>query len=52
MAIVTISRMFGSGGSLVAQRVAGALGWNLLDNRVVDAVAERMGVSRSEVSEH
>lgn len=52
MAIVTISRMFGSGGSQVAQRVADALGWDLLDNRVVDAVAERMGVSRAEVSEH
>jgi cytidylate kinase len=52
MALVTISRMFGSGGSLVAQRVADALGWDLLDNRVVDAVAERLGVSRAEVSAH
>ncbi|HUX34251.1 MAG TPA: cytidylate kinase-like family protein [Gemmatimonadaceae bacterium] len=52
MAIITISRMFGSGGSQVAQRVADALEWNLLDNRVVDAVAERLGVSRTEVSEH
>ncbi|MHB2035111.1 MAG: cytidylate kinase-like family protein, partial [Gemmatimonadaceae bacterium] len=52
MAIVTISRMFGSGGSLVAERVAGSLGWDLLDNRVVDAVAERLGVSRAEVSAH
>lgn len=52
MAIVTISRMFGSGGSLVAQRVAESLGWDLLDNRVVDAVAERLGVSRAEVSAH
>ncbi|HVB31687.1 MAG TPA: cytidylate kinase-like family protein [Gemmatimonadaceae bacterium] len=52
MAIVTISRMFGSGGSLVAERVAESLGWDLLDNRVVDAVAERLGVSRAEVSAH
>ena len=52
MAIVTISRMFGSGGSQVAQRVADALQWDLLDNRVVDAVAERLGVPRAEVSEH
>jgi cytidylate kinase len=52
MAIVTISRMYGSGGSLVAQRVADALGWDLLDNAVVDAVAERLGVSVTEVSEH
>ncbi len=52
MAIVTISRMYGSGGSLVAQRVADALGWDLLDNGVVDAVAERLGMSRAEVSAH
>jgi cytidylate kinase len=48
--IVTISRMFGSGGSDVAARVARALGWSLLDNAVVDEVADRLGVSRSEVS--
>ena len=50
--IITISRMYGSGGSDVAERVARALGWALLDNAVVDAVAERLGVSREEVSEH
>jgi cytidylate kinase len=48
--IITISRMFGSGGSDVAARVARELGWTLLDNAVVDAVAERLGVSRAEVS--
>lgn len=42
--------MFGSGGSDVAARVARELGWSLLDNAVVDEVAERLGVSRSEVS--
>ena len=49
--IITISRMFGSGGSDVAARVARELGWTLLDNAVVDAVAEQLGVSRAEVSE-
>jgi cytidylate kinase len=48
--IVTISRMFGSGGSDVAARVARALGWSLLDNDVVDAVAQRLGLSPAEVS--
>jgi cytidylate kinase len=48
--IITISRMFGSGGSDVAERVARQLGWALLDNDVIDAVAERLGVSRAEVS--
>ena len=42
--------MFGSGGSDVAARVARALGWSLLDNAVVDEVADRLGVSRAEVS--
>jgi cytidylate kinase len=49
--IITISRMFGSGGSDVAAKVASQLGWTLLDNAVVDAVAERLGLPRSEVSE-
>lgn len=48
--IITISRMFGSGGSDVAARVAKALGWALLDNDVIDAVADRLGMQRSEVS--
>jgi cytidylate kinase len=42
--------MFGSGGSDVAARVANQLGWTLLDNDVVDSVAERLGMSRAEVS--
>lgn len=42
--------MFGSGGSDIAARVARVLGWSLLDNAVVDEVAERLGVSRTEVS--
>jgi cytidylate kinase len=50
MAIVTVSRLYGSGGSEVAARVAQALGWSLLDNAVVDAVAARLGVNRDEVA--
>ena len=50
MPVITISRMFGSGGSDVAARVARALGWSLLDNAFVDAVAERLGVPRDEIS--
>lgn len=49
MAIITVSRMYGSGGSDVAARVAQLLGWSLLDNAFIDAVAERLGVSASEV---
>jgi cytidylate kinase len=48
--IVTISRMFGSGGSDVAARVARQLRWTLLDNAMIDAVADRIGIPASEVS--
>ena len=51
MAIVTVSRMYGSGGSEVAERIASSLGWSLLDNDVIDRVAERLGVTAQEVSE-
>ena len=49
MAIITISRMYGSGGSDVAARVAQLLGWSLLDHAFIEAVAERLGVPASEV---
>lgn len=50
MAVVTISRLYGSGGSEVAAIVARDLGWSLLDNAVVDAVAARLGIPASEVA--
>jgi cytidylate kinase len=50
MSIITISRMYGSGGSNVAARVADAMGWSLLDNAVIDEVAARTGLSVSEVA--
>src|SRR4051812_40050707 len=42
--------MYGSGGSEVAERVATILGLPLFDNTLIDAVAERSGLSRAEVS--
>ncbi|MBA2688508.1 MAG: cytidylate kinase-like family protein [Gemmatimonadaceae bacterium] len=50
MAIITISRLYGSGGSEVAEKVAGILNWTLLDNAVVDEVASRLGVSPAQVA--
>ena len=50
MSIVTISRLYGSGGSEVAVLVAKELGWSLLDNSVVDSVAARLGITPSEVA--
>lgn len=50
MSVVTISRLYGSGGSEVAALVAKELGWSLLDNAVVDAVAARLGITPAEVA--
>src|SRR5205814_10229186 len=50
MAVITISRMYGSGGSEVAERVAQTLGWSLFDNAMIDAVAERSGLTLAEVT--
>lgn len=50
MPVITISRMYGSCGSEVAERVAEALGWPLFDNAIIDAVAERSGLPRAEVA--
>lgn len=49
MPTLTISRLYGSGGSEIAALVAKKLGWSLLDNAVVDAVAARMGLTVAEV---
>jgi cytidylate kinase len=52
MPFITVSRMFGAHGSDVAARVARTLGWNLLDNELVDAIASRSGLTPTEVSQH
>lgn len=48
--LITISREFGAGGSLVAERVAGALGWRVADNDFVARVAARAGLSEATVA--
>jgi CMP/dCMP kinase len=48
--VITISRMYGSAGSEVAERVARTLGWALFDNAMIDAIAERSGLTRAEVT--
>jgi cytidylate kinase len=40
MPAITITRLFGSGGSEVARRVAEALGWQLVDSAVADGMAK------------
>jgi cytidylate kinase len=49
--VITISRQYGAGGSDVARRVARALGWSLVDNELVEQVAQRAGIPMAEVAE-
>ena len=44
MAVITVTRQYGAGGSAVARRVAEALGWTLVDNGFVEEVARRAGL--------
>lgn len=49
MPVVTITRMFGSGGSEVAQHVARRLGWTLLDNDFVERIAQGLHATPASV---
>ncbi len=51
MAVITISRQYGSGGSHIARLVATRLGWTLIDNEFVDRVATRAGLSTEEIAQ-
>lgn len=49
MPTITVTRMFGSGGSEVARRVAETLGWRLVDSAFVDGIAKGLRATPSEV---
>jgi len=48
--IVTVSRQIGAGGSAIASLVAHALGFRLVDNELIDRVAQQAGLSRTYVA--
>jgi cytidylate kinase len=50
--IITIEREYGSGGAVIAQKVAARLGWKLWDQLLTDEIARRMDCARSLVEEH
>jgi len=50
VAVVTITRQYGAGGSRVAELAAKALGWTLIDNEFVAEVAARAGLPVAEVA--
>ncbi|MFA6471412.1 MAG: cytidylate kinase-like family protein [Candidatus Latescibacterota bacterium] len=45
MAVMTISRLSGSGGDIIASQVAEGLGYGLVDSSIIIRVAEEAGVS-------
>jgi len=49
--LITISRLYGAGGSEVARLVAERLGWTVVDNEIVDRVARRAGLASDVVAE-
>lgn len=50
MAVVTITRQYGAGGSSVAKLVAERLGWSVIDNEFVNEVARRAGLPVEQVA--
>jgi len=49
--LITISRLYGAGGSEVARMVAERLGWSVVDNEIVGLVARRAGLAPERVAE-
>jgi cytidylate kinase len=49
MAVITISRQYGSGGDEVASRVREELGYRYFDKRLMSQVASEMGLSEAEI---
>ena len=52
MAVITITRQYGAGGSEVGRRVAERLGWTVIDNEFVSAVAAQAGLPADAVAAH
>jgi cytidylate kinase len=50
--IVTLDREYGSGGAVIAEKVAARLGWKLWDQRLTDEIARRMDCERRDVEKH
>jgi cytidylate kinase len=50
MAVITISRQFGSGGEVIAHKVAESLGYDYVDKELIVEVAQEAHTEESEVS--
>jgi cytidylate kinase len=49
MTVITISREFGSGGSLLAEKVASALGYHLVDKAFISEVLRQYGLAEFDI---
>lgn len=47
--LITIEREYGSGGGVIAQKLAARLGWKLLDEELTNEIARAMGLARGEI---
>ncbi len=47
--LITLSRQYRAGAAPVAQRVADVLGWEVVDDAFIEAVAEKSGYTQEEV---
>ena len=52
MPVITVSRLAGSGGAAIGQRVADALGVSYLDTQIIHEVATRLGMSEAEAAQY
>ena len=47
--LITISRQYLAGASAVAERIAETLGWTVVDDDFIEAIAEKSGLSKEDV---
>lgn len=52
MPVITVSRLTGSGGATIGQRLAERLGASYLNTQIIREVARRLGISEAAAAEH
>ena len=52
MPVITVSRLTGSGGATIGQRLAQRLGASYLNTQIIQEVAHRLGISEATASEY
>ena len=52
MPVITVSRLTGSGGASIGQRLAEHLGASYLNTQIIPEVAHRLGISEAAAAEY